>query len=441
MDEITAWPAEGGEPGALIRARDWSATPLGPVEGWPPALRAAVEIMLPAAARIAVYWGRDHVLLYNDPWRTLIGAKHPAALGRPAREVFPEIWDAIGPLLARVLAGGGPVEARDELLPLDRGGGLEDAWFDFSFNPIPSTDGRVGGVLNLALETTARVRAASAPHAGEPIVHPGGDVPDPLGGGSQGALDRLRQANAALARREAELRESEERHRLIVESARDYAIFTTDPHGRVESWSPGAETVFGWTAAEVLGRDAAILFVPEDQARGEPAKELETARRAGVAPDVRWHLRSDGSRVFIEGSTRALHHVGGEVRGFLKIGQDVTERRGAEGALRESQRRLAAALRTARMVAWEWDPVHDRTITSDTAADVFGLLPGETLDSSAAWLRLMHPLDAERHRALVRRAGERGEGWHAEVRIVRPRDGRVAWLEERATVTPDPETG
>ena len=138
----------------------------------------------------------------------------------------------------------------------------------------------------------------------------------------------------------AALRGEKERLRLIVENARDYAIFTTDPQTRITDWLPGAAAVFGWAAEEAVGRPAAMLFTPEDREAGEPEKEAETARREGVAPNVRWHVRRDGSRVFIEGSVTALRDADGGLRGFLKIGQDVTERREAEARLRESEAAL-----------------------------------------------------------------------------------------------------
>ena len=96
-------------------------------------------------------------------------------------------------------------------------------------------------------------------------------------------------------------RGSEERYRKVVEGARDYAIFTTDAEGRVADWYEGATAVFGWTADEIRGQPADLLFTPEDRVRGQPAHELATAAAQGVAPDVRWHLRKDGQRVFIEG--------------------------------------------------------------------------------------------------------------------------------------------
>ena len=101
----------------------------------------------------------------------------------------------------------------------------------------------------------------------------------------------------ARKRAEAGLRESEARMRAISESALDYAIFTTDPDGIIETWSPGAEAVFGWTAEEAIGEHSAITFVPKDRDRGVPQGELAEAAEKGFAPNVRWHQHKDGRRV------------------------------------------------------------------------------------------------------------------------------------------------
>jgi len=148
----------GGEMSERIREFEWAETPLGPIAEWPRELRTAADIMLGAEEAIGIYWGDDLVLLYNDAWRELVGDKHPGALGEPARDVFPEIWETIGPMFTDVLDGEGAAIERERLLPLERNGRIEDAKFDYSANPIPMDDGSVGGIFNVAVEVTDRVR-------------------------------------------------------------------------------------------------------------------------------------------------------------------------------------------------------------------------------------------------------------------------------------------
>src|SRR5215211_2822604 len=137
---------------------------------------------------------------------------------------------------------------------------------------------------------------------------------------------------------ENDLRRSEERLRLILESAQGFAIFTTDADGVINSWYAGAVQVFGWSETEILGQKCNVTFTPQDQAAGEPEKERETARREGISPDIRWHQRKDGSRVFINGVMHFLRD--GQRDGFFKIGRDETAQRQAEEALRRSEERL-----------------------------------------------------------------------------------------------------
>jgi PAS domain S-box-containing protein len=140
-------------------------------------------------------------------------------------------------------------------------------------------------------------------------------------------------------RAQGALRESQELFRLIVESARDYAIFTLDMDGRFTSWNPGAERLLGYAGPEVLGRGGALLFTPEDQAAGVARAEMETALARGRSADDRWHVRKDGSRFWASGLTMPLRDHAGAVRGFLKILRDMTEQKRAEEALREAGRR------------------------------------------------------------------------------------------------------
>ncbi len=140
-------------------ALDWRATPLGDPASWPGALSPALSICLGSGFPIAIYWGPSLALLYNDAWSPILGSKHPWALGRPAVEVWPEIWDTIGPMFAQVMATGDATYSEDQLLLMHRHGYTEECYFNFTFSPIRGEAPQVEGVFNAVIETTYRVIA------------------------------------------------------------------------------------------------------------------------------------------------------------------------------------------------------------------------------------------------------------------------------------------
>ena len=156
---------------ALIRAKDWSKTILGPADSWPPSLTLLVNIMLASGFPMAVRWGPDFVMIYNDGYQPILGEKHPWALGLPFHEVWPEVQPQLRPLHEAILAGKrGAFFAEDLLLRIQRHGvEWEDARFTISYSPIPdpSSPTGVGGVLITAVETTNRVQTEEALRASE----------------------------------------------------------------------------------------------------------------------------------------------------------------------------------------------------------------------------------------------------------------------------------
>ncbi|WDT74284.1 MAG: ATP-binding protein [Candidatus Manganitrophus sp.] len=152
-----SWFVGGGEMGRLIRSKDWSRTPLGSIAVWPQSLRSAVSILLPSKAQIILFWGPDLIALYNDAYRPVFGAKHPRALGMPARECWSEIREVLEPLLLGVMKSGEAFWAKDHLFYLDRQGYLEETYFDVSYDPVRGETGAVAGVFCIVSETTGRV--------------------------------------------------------------------------------------------------------------------------------------------------------------------------------------------------------------------------------------------------------------------------------------------
>ena len=145
-----------------IREHDWAATPLGPATHWPASLRAIVDMLLPGGFPMVALWGPDFIQLYNDGYRAIMGLKHPAGLGQPTRECWPEVWHINAPIYARVLAGE-TLTFEDALYPITRHGSrLEDAWFTLSYSPLRDEAGTIAGVLVTVVETTERLRAEAA---------------------------------------------------------------------------------------------------------------------------------------------------------------------------------------------------------------------------------------------------------------------------------------
>ncbi len=152
--------AGGGEMGALMRAYDWSSSPLGKPETWPQSLRTAVRILLNTNHPMFIWWGPGLIQFYNDAYRQTMGPeRHPGALGQGGRECWAEIWDIIGPQIEQVMSGGGATWHEDQLVPVTRHGKLEQVYWTYGFSPIDEDDG-IGGVLVVCRDVTEEHLAA-----------------------------------------------------------------------------------------------------------------------------------------------------------------------------------------------------------------------------------------------------------------------------------------
>lgn len=155
-DWFTAATA-GSETGLLARSADWDASGLGPPATWPAPLRMAVELCLGTRFPALVAWGPDLVMLDNDAYAEMLGARHPGALGMPLREVWAEVWDTIGPQLEHVRETGEATWVVDQRLLMTRHGFDEETYFTYSYSPLRGLDGEVEGILDIATETTEQV--------------------------------------------------------------------------------------------------------------------------------------------------------------------------------------------------------------------------------------------------------------------------------------------
>ncbi len=152
--------AGGGELGALMRATDWSRTALGPVETWPQALRTSVRILLTSRQPMFVWWGDQLINLYNDAYKTIVGGKHPQALGQPASVVWREIWDQVAPRARSAMTANEGTYDEALLLIMERYGYREETYYTFSYSPVPSDTGEAGGILCANTDDTQRIIGA-----------------------------------------------------------------------------------------------------------------------------------------------------------------------------------------------------------------------------------------------------------------------------------------
>src|SRR2546430_1498957 len=139
---------------------------------------------------------------------------------------------------------------------------------------------------------------------------------------------------------ERALRETDQRFRLIVEGAKDYALLMLDPKGHVVSWNAGAERLKGYHAEEIVGQHHSRFYPPEDVRAGKPERALQQALVEGQWEDEGWRVRKDGSRFWANVIITPLHDAQGTPLGFAKLTRDLTERRRAEAVLRQNEERL-----------------------------------------------------------------------------------------------------
>ncbi len=224
---------------------------------------------------------------------------------------------------------------------------------------------------------------------------------------------------------------SQEQYDLLMECVTDYAIFFLDPRGCVVGWNAGAERIFGYAEAEVLGQSFERFFTAEDRASGAPARELEQASATGRAADERWHLRKDGSPMFTSGVTTALRDEGGGLRGFAKVTRDRTERQRADEAVRASEERFRALVENSWEAVSLLGPEGTVLYTSPATVRELGYAAEEFVGQSG--FAFIHPDDVERTQQLFGQLLEQPGGKVTTPYRIRHKNGSWRYMEATGT--------
>jgi PAS domain S-box-containing protein len=383
----------GGEMGALMRAHDWQSTALGPPHTWPQSLRTAIRLILNSGHPMYVWWGPDLLCFYNDAYRLSIGPeRHPGSLGCNAADVWEEIWDIIGPQIARVMSGGGATWHENALIPITRNGYRDEVYWTYSFSPIDDGGAAtgVGGVLVVCTETTQQV------------------------------LSTRRAA------------EEQQKFSELFEQAPSFIAMLRGPEHRFELANPSYLRLIG--RGDVLGRTVAEA-VPEAAEQGF-IELLDTVYRTGqpfAANGVRYaaQLVAGGpvDEHYIDFVYQPIKDPGGTVSGVFVEGVDVTGRAIADAALRESEQQLRLATDAAEVGLWDLDTSADKLYWPARVKAMFGISSDKPI-SMVDFYNGLHPDDSARTSAAFAAALDpiTRALYDVEYRTIGKEDGLVRWV-------------
>jgi PAS domain S-box-containing protein len=294
-----------GEMARRIREMDWSATPLGSSEAWPQSLKLSIAMILASGFPMAIRWGPELVLIYNDAYRPILRDKHPQALGRSLREVWWEVYPELGPLNEAILRGErAAFFAEDHPWAVRRQDAIvEDARFTISYSPIPddAAPHGIGGILTTCIETTERVRKEEA----------------------------LRLLNDRL---EAEIAQRVRERDRIWQVSEDL-LGVSNFEGYFTSVNPAWTALLGWNEDEIKRMHVSELRHPDDAAHSMAGRR----RLAEGIPTVRMENRfrhKDGSWRWLAWTLTVENEV------IYLIGRHITAEKLAAEALRESERQF-----------------------------------------------------------------------------------------------------
>jgi PAS domain S-box-containing protein len=387
---------DGGEMGGLIEEYDWNESSLGPISSWPSSLCTTLGIILHSGFPQFFFWGKDLICFYNDAFRPSLGinGKH-SAIGKKGKDVWPEIWDFIGPLIEKVMSTGEYVKFEDQLVPFYRNGKIEDIYWTFSYSPAYNDEGDINGVYVTCTETTQKVINFK------------------------------------------QLEESKNQLEFAIEATElgtwDYNPTTgkfTGNH-RLKEW-------FGLTPEDEIDLTIAINAIAEkDRKRVNAAINAALDFSSGGYYNIEYTIenRKTNSERIVCAKGRTWFNDEQMAYRFNGTLQDITVQRLSqktirqkEDTLKQTQERLKLALSAGALATYIWDIPSDRMYPDENMCKLFGkqypMEEGMPLD---VFVEAIHPDDIPSTLAKVKKVIETGEDYKTEYRV-KGIDGKYKWV-------------
>ena len=376
----------GGEMGHLTRTYDWAQTSLGPPDTWPQSLQITMGILLHSSFPMFLFWGDDLICFYNDAYRPSLGinGKHPA-LGKPGKEVWPEIWDFIGPLIEQVTTMSEPVWFEDQLLPIYRNGQLEDVYWTFSYSPAYGNDGTVSGVFVVCTETTDKVRVIN------------------------------------------KLQHSEQRFQNLVRDASVGIVVLDGEAMTVNIVNDAYARLIDRTCGELMGKPL-FSIIPEAEEPFRPM--LDTVRLTGKPfyhygqPYLVHNAADEAVSGFLDLVGQPYKEHDGTITGVIVLCQDVTEQNKAEQALGTSENLFRNVTSSSPTGLWLSDQTGGFTYLNSTLVEWTGL-PYDNL-LGAGWASAIIEEDRQQSTNTFLTAVATRTHYDVLFRLSKS-DGRICW--------------
>ncbi|MDB5203708.1 MAG: domain S-box protein [Ferruginibacter sp.] len=375
----------------LIRNHDWQQTGLGDPALWPQTLRTTLGIVLHSRFPMFLFWGPEHICFYNDAFRPSLGTdgKHPYALGKPAEEIWPEIWGDIKPMIDNIFSGGEATLIENQLLPIFRNGGMEDVYWTYSYSPVLDEEGLPAGIFVAVTETTREMKQQQTLQAAEKNLR-----------------NIIQQAPISMG----------------LFRGPDYIVEITNALN-LSHWQKSEEEVIGRPLFDIL---------PELAGQGfeELLQKVYTTGETYTGYDTPVSLLNNGRMEmrFVRFVFEPYREMTGEITGIIVASVDVTEEVTARRLLEEQEHYFHELTDGVPAIIW----ITDETGYCNYLNRPWFELTGQTKEEALGygWLSPIHPEDKEEAGRLFTSANEQQEPFFSVYRL-KISDGEYRWVMDR----------